>query len=71
MKKVKMSLANIEGKLSRAEMKSIMAGSGAWLCHSPTFCGGPCTFSSGPCKGYEGECRTHPSTGVCQCLGAC
>lgn len=26
----KMSLANIEGKLSRAEMRSIMAGSGSW-----------------------------------------
>lgn len=27
MKRLKMSLANIEGKLSRAEMKKIMAGS--------------------------------------------
>ncbi len=31
----KMSLANIQGKLSRAEMKSIMAGSGS----CPTACG--------------------------------
>jgi len=30
-----MSLANIQGKLSRAEMKNIMAGSGSGL-----FCGG-------------------------------
>lgn len=28
MKNVKMSLANIQGKLSRKELKSIMAGSG-------------------------------------------
>ena len=28
MKSIKMSLANIQGKLSRAEMKAIMAGSG-------------------------------------------
>ena len=28
MKTVKISLANIQGKLSRTEMKSIMAGSG-------------------------------------------
>ncbi|MFT3947000.1 MAG: hypothetical protein QM763_08515 [Agriterribacter sp.] len=70
MKKIKMSLANIEGKLSRVEMKKIMAGSGG-LCHSPDFCGGPCTFSSGPCVGKEGECRTDSNSGVCQCLGAC
>ena len=35
MKTVKMSLANIQGKLSRAEMKQIMAGSGA-PCSSAT-----------------------------------
>ncbi len=29
MKTIKMSLANIEGKLSRKEMKGIMAGSGS------------------------------------------
>jgi len=28
MKTLKMSLANIQGKLSRAEMKKVMAGSG-------------------------------------------
>ncbi len=28
MKRTKMSLANIQGKLSRVEMKNIMAGSG-------------------------------------------
>ena len=29
-----MSLANIEGKLSRAEMKIIMAGSGSYTCNA-------------------------------------
>ncbi len=37
MKTTKMSLANIKGKLSRAEMKDIMAGSGE-----------PCTTMYGP-----------------------
>jgi len=32
MKTQKMSLANIENKLSRAEMKNIMAGSGSTTC---------------------------------------
>jgi hypothetical protein len=36
MKTVKMSLANIQGKLSRSEMKNIMAGSGGGHCWSCT-----------------------------------
>jgi len=32
MQTQKMSLANIKGKLSRAEMKNIMAGSGSTIC---------------------------------------
>ncbi len=32
MKTVKMSLANIQGKLSRNEMKQIMAGSSGYNC---------------------------------------
>jgi hypothetical protein len=32
MQTKKMSLANIQGKLSRAEMKNIMAGSGEGTC---------------------------------------
>ena len=32
MKIIKMSLANIQGKLSRTEMKNIMAGSGSAYC---------------------------------------
>ena len=38
MKTVKMSLATIQGKLSRAEMKNIMAGSG-----DNCSVNGPCT----------------------------
>ena len=42
MQTQKMSLANIKGKLSRAEMKNIMAGSGSYL-----YSGGSCTGSVG------------------------
>lgn len=35
MQTQKMNLANIKGKLSRAEMKKIMAGSGGYSCSSP------------------------------------
>lgn len=44
MKTKKMSLANIKGKLSRAEMKQIMAGSG-------TYCPLTCAidYDCGPC----------------------
>jgi len=48
----KMSLANIKGKLSRAEMKNIMAGSGSsctYFCnHTPGLMCGPtsCTAIS-------------------------
>ena len=34
MKTLKMSLANIQGKLSRAEMKKVMAGSGSDNCNN-------------------------------------
>lgn len=33
MKTTKMTLANIQGKLSRTEMKNIMAGTGGSNCH--------------------------------------
>lgn len=55
MKKLKMSLGNIEGKLSRVEMKKIMAGSGA--------------CPSGNCTWYEllagGRIVTH-TDGTCE-----
>jgi len=38
MQTQKISLANIQGKLSRAEMKNIMAGSGTDSCKSGTSC---------------------------------
>ncbi|MDP1844411.1 MAG: hypothetical protein Q8K64_13420 [Sediminibacterium sp.] len=50
MKTQKMSLANIQGKLSRAEMKNIMAGSGA-VCHVNK----PCTLHAEG-QNYTGVC---------------
>lgn len=54
MKTKKMSLANIQGKLSRAEMKNIMAGSGTSNCNSDpcgsalsTICGEGCYCMNG------------------------
>ncbi len=48
-----MSLANIQGKLSRTEMKKIMAGSGALSCSTKDcYSGGTfviCTGTSGSC----------------------
>lgn len=42
-----MNLANIQGKLSRAEMKNIMAGSGSdGCCTSDRDCGGNATYCS-------------------------
>jgi len=47
MKKLeKMSLLNIEGKLSRTEMKNIMAGSG-FMCCVGTVCSSCYPLSSG------------------------
>lgn len=63
MKTKKMSLANIQGKLSRTEMKNIMAGSGSG-------CGGSCDYGStkGTCKvASNGGC--YCSSGMGQCSG--
>ena len=49
MKTKKMSLANIQGKLSRAEMKNIMAGLG-----DPFGC--PTTFTSSCSSGNNCRC---------------
>jgi hypothetical protein len=54
-----MSLANIQGKLSRAEMKNIMAGSGSGqagnrctkFCDSTTDCSGDCPRCYAPAGG--------------------
>ena len=54
METKKMSLANIQGKLSRTEMKNIMAGSG---CEAPICVS--CT-SSDQCS-FGKICRSSPS----------
>ena len=65
---MKMSLANIEGKLSRAEMKKIMAGSGGTC--GPQ-CDNVCMGARGtPCEDVSGTCSTN-SAGTCQCLIVC
>ena len=62
MKNEKMSLGNIQGKLSRAEMKNIMAGSGTGgsckVCQE-NWCKGLCYCSSG-----LGQCGS-------TCSGSC
>jgi len=61
-----MSLANIKGKLSRAEMKNIMAGSGDAACGSS--CSGSCELSGGG----SGNCykpSSGPNAGKCFCNG--
>ncbi len=59
MKRSKMSLANIEGKLSRAQMKNIMAGSGGGTCNCNSK--EDCTTSSPYCV----ACSGGPKHGVC------
>ena len=61
MQTQKMSLANIKGKLSRAEMKNIMAGSGAAGCNSS--CNNTCTQSDG----RSGTCHAN-SAAKCFCV---
>lgn len=51
MEKIKMSLANIQGKLSRVEMRNIMAGSGTSTC--PLSCGSKCVSNS---SSYTCQC---------------
>ncbi len=68
MQTQKMSLANIKGKLSRTEMKNIMAGDGGnAACDSS--CSGPCTLTSGA----GGNCHK-PTSGKnadkCFCVSA-
>lgn len=70
MKRMKMSLATIEGKLSRTEMKNIMAGSGgAGTCG--TKCDQTCKGADGTtCAGVEGTCNK-TSSSPCQCIVVC
>ena len=57
METKKMNLANIQGKLSRAEMKNIMAGSG-----------GGCTTDSF-CNSYQSACWKAGYSGLARYLG--
>lgn len=60
MKTTKMSLANIQGKLSRAEMKKIMAGSGGDGGCDQATCSAQSNSNLGDCN-----CNSH---GVCLCV---
>ncbi len=69
MKTTKMNLANVQGKLSRTEMKNIMAG-------DPPDDGGTCGAGCDIVCWYdtgsgtqEGICRINPNTNKCNCLG--
>ena len=67
MKNVKMSLANIQGKLSRKELKNIMAGSGdanGTYCQLGTAAKVYC-YNGGGCNAANANgvcCTTSPST---------
>lgn len=57
MRTTKMSLANIKGKLSRAEMKQIMAGSGTdcntYICYTTSDC--TASKCGNACNSYNGH----------------
>jgi hypothetical protein len=69
MKTTKMSLATIQGKLSRAEMKKIMAGSGGSSgdicnCNSKDDCGsGESCYNGCTGGGKAGYCHVTNGTG--------
>jgi hypothetical protein len=73
MQTQKMSLASIKGKLSRAEMKNIMAGSGSGAgCKT----GGCSVYNSANGQTYSGSCSVYihpgahsgsPATSHCIC----
>jgi hypothetical protein len=69
MEKFKMSLANVPGKLSRAEMKTILAGSQPK--DTGEFCNGRCEYlgSLSPTDWREGTCvyTTIPMQVGCAC----
>ena len=63
-----MSLTEVQGKLSRAEMKNVMAGSGSTGCEnrdSSNCEGTPCTGSSN-----TGKCVWSNKRSICQCATA-
>jgi hypothetical protein len=66
MEKTKLSLANVQGKLSRAEMKNVMAGEAgvmqcAWTNHTGITHYGNCTGTQYQCQTTaEQICRSNP-----------
>jgi hypothetical protein len=64
MQTQKMSLANIKGKLSRAEMKKIMAGSGGCSVGAMCHVEGGITYT---CSAGIGECCCGHSAGNWTC----
>jgi hypothetical protein len=63
MKTLKMSLENIQGKMSRKEMRNIMAGSGS---SCADYSNDGCNNHKACVYGNEaGICKT--TSGVCQC----
>ncbi|HEX6431169.1 MAG TPA: hypothetical protein VF008_25945 [Niastella sp.] len=68
MNQKKLSLANIQGKLSRAEMKKIMAGSATGCSDITSSClvGDPCLLQNG----QDGWCYSNSSGTSCYCGGA-
>lgn len=67
-----MSLENIQGKLSRKEMRGIMAGSGlggSSGCQvSPSFCGSSSNNSCTKPDGSSGKCGVRAAETQCRCL---
>jgi hypothetical protein len=66
MKTKKMSLANMQGKLSRAEMKNIMGGLRETGIGDAGQCGRDCT---GKCRvnNHDGSCHAN-TLGKCFCV---
>jgi hypothetical protein len=56
MEKFKMSLANVPGKLSRAEMKNVMAGEGGVMQCAWANTSGKTVY--GNCTGTQYQCQT-------------
>jgi hypothetical protein len=64
MKTLKMSLENIQGKMSRLEMRNIMAG-------STSNCNNYCDGTYPPCSGECAKCSPIPNwTGKSVCIHA-
>lgn len=72
MKQTKMNLANLQGKLSRNEMKNIMAGDnpGGGNIGCSAQCEGTCSYVCLGTTYNDGNCRAN-SGGTCFCGGSC